>query len=144
MYPTWRVDPHAMKPLSQHKKQSRRLVHGPRQLLKKYDFGAGRRADQANWRALRSVGDAANQRLCDAQAQDARPAPDVVTFNEVTSRPPHQTASTPVRFGDARVMVLLAAILGFVHCLVGFTNAQLVERARPLLEDLSYSSRQAT
>ena len=41
-------------------------------------------------------------------------------------------------------MAVLPAILGFVHCLVGFTNAQLVERAGPLVEDLSYSSRQAT
>ncbi len=41
-------------------------------------------------------------------------------------------------------MAVLSAILGFVHCLVGFTNAELVERVGPLLEDLSYSSRQAT
>ena len=111
-----------------------------------HDFGAGRRVDQANWRALRSVGDAANQRLCDAQAQDARPAPDVVTFNEVTrpSTTPDGLYAPGLRFGDARVMAVLSAILGFVHCLVGFTNAQLVERAGPLLEDLSYSSRQAT
>ena len=110
------------------------------------DFGIGRRVDQANWRALRSVGEAANQRLCDAQAQDARPAPDVVTFNEVTR--PSTTSdglhAPGLRFGDARVMAVLAAILGFLHCLVGFTNAQLVQLVGPLLEDLSYSSRQAT
>jgi hypothetical protein len=41
-------------------------------------------------------------------------------------------------------MAVLSAILGFVHCLVGFTNAELVERVGPLLESLSYSSRQAT
>ena len=39
---------------------------------------------RANWRALREVGDHANQRLCDAQAADARPAPDVATPTEVT------------------------------------------------------------
>ena len=107
-------------------------VHFPRSLtvvappttesLKTHDFGAGRRVDQANWRALRSVGDAANQRLCDAQAQDARPAPDVVTFNEVTrpSTTPDGLHAPGLRFGDARVMAVLSAVLGFVHCLVGF------------------------
>jgi hypothetical protein len=110
------------------------------------DFGIGRRVNQANWRALRSVGEAANQRLLDAQASDARPAPGLVTFNEVTR--PSTTSdglhAPGLRFGDARVMAVLAAILGFVHCLVGFTNAELVERVGPLLENLSYSSRQAT
>ena len=52
------------------------------------DFGIGRRVTAENWKALRAVGDAANQRLCDAQAADARPAPDVATFTEVT-RPSH-------------------------------------------------------
>ena len=37
-----------------------------------------------NWRALRQVGQAANQRLCDGQAADARPAPDLATLTEVT------------------------------------------------------------
>jgi hypothetical protein len=44
------------------------------------DFGIGRRVNAANWYALRAVGQAANRRLCDAQASDAAPAPDVVTF----------------------------------------------------------------
>jgi hypothetical protein len=110
------------------------------------DFGIGRRVNQANWRALRAVGDTANQRLCDAQAQDARPAPDVVTFNQVTRPSVTEDGlhAPGLRFGDARVMAVLSAVLGFVHCLVGFTNAELVERVGPLLEQLSYSSRQAT
>jgi hypothetical protein len=110
------------------------------------DFGIGRRVNQANWRALRAVGEAANQRLCDAQASDARPAPDVVTFNQVTrpSTTPDGLHAPGLRFGDPRAMAVLSAILGFVHCLVGFTNAELVERVGPLLDNLSYSSRQAT
>jgi hypothetical protein len=110
------------------------------------DFGIGRRVNQDNWRALRAVGESANQRLCDAQAQDARPAPDVVTFNQVTR--PSTTAdglhAPGLRFGDPRVMAVLSAIVGFVHTVVGFTNHELVERVGPLLEDLKYSSRQAT
>src|SRR6266511_342173 len=48
------------------------------------DFGIGRRVTSDNWRALRAVGEYANRRLCDAQAVDARPAPDVVTLQQVT------------------------------------------------------------
>src|SRR6476646_9578468 len=48
------------------------------------DFGICRRVTADNWKALRAVGEQANQRLCDAQAADARPAPDVATFTQVT------------------------------------------------------------
>jgi hypothetical protein len=65
------------------------------------DFGIGRRVTAENWRALRAVGDAANQRLCDAQAADARPAPDVVTFAEVTRPSDVNGQHAPgLRFGD--------------------------------------------
>ena len=60
------------------------------------DFGIGRRVTAENWKALRAVGEQANQRLCDAQAADARPAPDVATFTEVT-RPSHRRRSTRPR-----------------------------------------------
>ena len=43
------------------------------------DFGIGRRVCLENWNALRAVGEHANQRLCDAEAADAQPAPDTVT-----------------------------------------------------------------
>lgn len=48
------------------------------------DFGVGRRVCADNWHALRAVGESANQRLCDAEAASAHPAPDVTTFLEVT------------------------------------------------------------
>ena len=41
------------------------------------DFGIGRRVCAKNWYALRAVGETANRRLCDAEAADAKPAPDV-------------------------------------------------------------------
>jgi hypothetical protein len=44
----------------------------------------------------------------------------------------------------ASALTVLGAFLGFVHCLVGFTNAQFVGRPGPILEDLSYCGRQAT
>jgi hypothetical protein len=110
------------------------------------DFGIARRVTQDNWRALRAVGDSANQRLCDAQAQDARPAPDVVTFNEVTrpSKTNDGLHAPGLRFGDPRVMAVLSTIVGFCHTMVGFTNHQLVEGVDALLDDVSYASRQAT
>ena len=81
------------------------------------DFGVGRRLTYENWNALRDVGEHANQRLCDAEAASAQPAPDVATLNQVTrpsltSEGQHAPA---LRFGDARVMALMAATAGFCH-----------------------------
>ena len=64
------------------------------------DFGIGRRVTAENWNALRAVGEHANQRLCDAQAADARPAPDVATFTEVTRPSSRSTVNTPPRCGS--------------------------------------------
>jgi len=108
------------------------------------DFGIGRRVTAENWRALRAVGDHANQRLCDAQAADARPAPDVATFAEVTRPSTIDGQHAPgLRFGDPRVMAVLAAIVGFTHLLAGFDNPTLVRLVATLL-DAPYTSRQAT
>jgi hypothetical protein len=108
------------------------------------DFGIGRRVTAENWTALRAVGDAANQRLCDAQAADARPAPDVVTFAEVTRPSDVDGQHAPaLRFGDPRVMAVMAAIVGFTHLLAGFDNPTLVRQVGTLL-DGPYTSRQAT
>ncbi|MGH2363145.1 MAG: hypothetical protein ACRDHX_00645 [Chloroflexota bacterium] len=109
------------------------------------DFGIGRRVNRHNWQALRAVGDNANRRLCDVQATDAWPAPDVATFAQVTQ--PSTTAdglqAPSLRFGDPRVMALLSALLGFCHLFAGFTNQQLVHLVSTLL-DAPYTTRQAT
>jgi len=47
-----------------------------------------------------------------------------------------------LRFGDARVIALMAAITGFYHPVAGFDNHALVQRMRALL-DPGYSARQA-
>jgi hypothetical protein len=109
------------------------------------DFGIGRRLCYQNWNALRAVGDAANQRLCDAEAADALPAPDVATLNQVTrpSTTPDGQHAPALRFGDARAMALMAAIAGFSHLIAGFDNRALVGRMRALLAE-DYSSRHAT
>jgi hypothetical protein len=109
------------------------------------DFGVGRRLTYGNWNALRTVGDNANQRLCDAEAADAMPAPDVATLNQVTR--PSLTSdgqhAPALRFGDARAMALMAAITGFSHLIAGFDNRALVSRMRALADE-NYTSRQAT
>ena len=109
------------------------------------DFGIGRRVNADNWKALRAVGEAANRRLCDAQASDAMPAPDVVTFAQVTcpSDDPDGLHAPGLRFGDKRVMAVMAAAVGFGHLLAGFDNRQLTELVATLL-DQPYTARQAT
>jgi len=109
------------------------------------DFGIGRRVCADNWRALRSVGENANRRLCDAQAEDARPAPDVVTLAGVTrpSTTPDGLHAPALCFGDPRVMAILAALLLFGHVVAGFRNRDLVTLVGSLL-DQPYSHRQAT
>jgi hypothetical protein len=109
------------------------------------DFGVGRRLNAANWKALKAVGQQANQRLCDVQAADAQPAPDVVTLHQVTR--PSLTSDgqrTPaLRFGDPRVTALMSAIVGFGHLVTGFDNRTLTDLMTSLL-DTDYSNRQAT
>ena len=109
------------------------------------DFGVGRRVCLENWNALRAVGEHANQRLCDAEAADAQPAPDTVTFVEVTR--PTSTAeglhAPALRFGDPRVMAVLTAALRFTHLIAGFDNRSLTRLVSALL-DTPYTSRHAT
>jgi hypothetical protein len=109
------------------------------------DFGIGRRVCVKNWNALRAVGESANRRLCDAEAQDAMPAPDVVTFQRVTRPSTNEDGllSPGLRFGDPRVAALFAALVGFRFLVAGFTNGQLVERVSALL-NARYTARQAT
>jgi hypothetical protein len=89
------------------------------------DFAIGRRTAE-NWNALLTVGEAANQRLCDAQATDARPALDVLTFVEARPSAIDGQHAPELRFGDPRVMAVMAAISGFTHLLARFDNAALV------------------
>jgi hypothetical protein len=110
-----------------------------------HDFGIGRTVTADNWKALRAVGEQANQRLCDAQASDARPAPDVATFTAVVgpSTTPQGLRAPALRFGDTRVMAVLAAVVGFVHLVAGFDNRALACRVAALL-NTPYTSCQAT
>ena len=109
------------------------------------DFGVGRRVCTQNWNALRAVGESANRRLCDAEAADAQPAPDVATFCWVTRPSTNDDGlyAAALRFGEQRVMAILSALVGFCYLIGGFTNRQLVERVGALLQS-PYTCRQAT
>ena len=108
------------------------------------DFGIGRRVCAENFNSLRAVGESANRRLCDAQASDAMPAPDVATFLEVTRPSTTDGLYAPgLRFGEPRIMAVLAAVVGFSRLVDGFSNKELVQRTSALL-DRPYNSRLAT
>lgn len=83
--------------------------------------------------------------MCDAEAADAQPAPDVATFHQVTRPSINDDGqyAPGFRFGDPRVVAILATVVGFCYLLEGFTNGQLVERVSAL-HSVSYTSRQAT
>jgi hypothetical protein len=110
-----------------------------------HDFRIGRRVCAQNWYALRAVGESANRCLCDAEAADAQPAPDVATFCRVTqpSTTEDGLSAAGLRFGETRVMAVLAALVGFCHLLAGFDNRQMVKRVSAL-RAAPYSTRQAT
>ena len=109
------------------------------------DFDIGRRVCAKNWHALRAIGEAANGRLCAAEAADAQPTPDVVTFEQVTrpSRSDDGLYAPGLRFGEPRAMAVLGSVVGFTHLVAGFSNSDLVKRAAALLNK-SYTARQAT
>jgi hypothetical protein len=69
----------------------------------------------------------------------------VATFCQVTrpSTTDDGLYAPGLRFGEQRVMAILAALVGFCYLIQGFTNCQLVERAGALLQ-LPYTARQAT
>ena len=69
----------------------------------------------------------------------------MVTFSEVTrpSTTEDGLYAPGLRFGEARVMALLAALVGFCHLVAGFCNRQMAERVRAL-RAAPYTTRQAT
>src|SRR6476646_816337 len=79
------------------------------------------------------------------KAQTLCQPPDVVTFHRVT-RPSNSEDglyAPALRFGDPRVMAVLASLVGFCHLVGGFSNRQLVQRTTALL-DAPYATREAT
>lgn len=108
-----------------------------------YDFGVGRLLTAANWRALLQIGEQTNQRLLDAQLAACQCAPDPVALQAIVLPSVHDGQRAPgLRFGDPRVMALLACLCHYQHLFNGLTNRSL----RTLIAGLiaGYSTNQAT
>lgn len=109
-----------------------------------YDFGVGRLLTAENWRALLQIGEQTNQRLLDAQLQACQCAPDPAALQAVVL-PSTTTDGQPapgLRFGDPRVMALLACLCHYGHLFAGLTNRSLRELVAELIP--GYSPRNMT
>jgi hypothetical protein len=108
-----------------------------------YDFGVGRLLTTENWRALLSIGEQTNQRLLDAQLQACSCAPDPAALQAIVLPSTHDGLRAPgLRFGDPRVMALLACLCHYGHLFNGLTNRSLRELIAELIP--GYSASQAT
>lgn len=110
-----------------------------------YDFGIGRRLAPHNWTALRQTGIDINTRFLTAVHTGQPEPPDATTLEQVVlpSDTPDGLRAPALRFGDPRVMALLASISAFTHVLGGITNAALRTRMAALWKP-GYSTSQAT
>jgi hypothetical protein len=109
------------------------------------DFGIGTTLCAENWRALRRVGSQTNTRFLAALADAEYIAPDPATLHAVVlpSTADDGLRAPGLRFGDPRVMALLAATAHFTHLAGGLTNAGLRRLMRGLYAP-GYSARQAS
>jgi len=98
-----------------------------------YDFGVRRTLNAENWQALRNIGDDINRRLLTAQLQACSCAPDPTVFARIVSPSTEDGQPAPaLRFGDPRVMALLACLCSFQHLFAGLMNRTL----RPQIAEL--------
>ena len=107
------------------------------------DFQIGRLLTQANWEALLQIGHETNERLLEAQLEACQCAPDAQTLERVVLPSTQEGLQAPgLRFGDPRVMALLASLCSFGHLFDGLTNRTL----RPLVAGFipGYSAGQMT
>jgi hypothetical protein len=97
-----------------------------------------------NWRALRRVGEAVNTRFLAALGEGAAAPPDAATLQAIVLPTVHDGQRAPgLRFGEPRVMALLASIASFEHVTHGLTNRGLRDHMSDLY-DPGYHARQAT
>jgi hypothetical protein len=108
-----------------------------------YDFGIGRLLTPENWRALLLIGEQTNKRLLDAQLAACQCAPDPTALQRIVLPSVHDGQRAPgLRFGDPRVMALLACLCHYGHLFNGLTNRSLRELIAGLIP--GYSTHQAT
>jgi hypothetical protein len=108
-----------------------------------YDFGVGRLLTAENWQALLKIGEQTNQRLLDAQLQACSCAPDPAALEAIVLPSQHDGQPAPgLRFGDPRVMALLACLCHWGHLFNGLTNRSLRELVADRIP--GYATSQAT
>jgi hypothetical protein len=109
-----------------------------------HDFGVGRLVTDENFQALKAAALAANAALVELERSGETCAPDADTLERVVLPSVENGSAAPgLRFGDPRVVALLASLVSFTHVVSGFTNASL----RTLVEEhlgRPYTSRQMT
>jgi hypothetical protein len=107
-------------------------------------FDVKKTLNSENWRALRQVGEGVNTRFLAALGEGSAGLPDAATLQGVVLPSTHDGQRAPgLRFGEPRVMGLLASIASFEHVTRGLTNAGLRAHMADLY-DPSYNTRQAT
>ncbi|MGH2990546.1 MAG: hypothetical protein ACRDMA_11915 [Solirubrobacterales bacterium] len=107
------------------------------------DFGVGRLLCEQNREALCRIGHETNERLLEAQLKACECAPDARTLESVVLPSTSDGLPAPgLRFGDPRVMALLASLCAFAHIFAGLTNRSL--RTLVAGQIPGYSARQAT
>jgi hypothetical protein len=97
-----------------------------------------------NWQALRRAGEQVNTRFLEALGEGSAGLPDADTLAAVVLPTVHDGQRAPgLRFGEPRVMALLASIASFEHVTAGLTNRGLRQHMADLYEP-NYNPRQAT
>jgi hypothetical protein len=108
-----------------------------------YDFGVRRTLSPDTWKALLTLGHDVNTRLMTTQLQACQCAPDPAALQAVVLPSTHDGLAAPgLRFGDPRVMALLACLCHYGHLFAGLTNRSLRELVAGPIP--GYSARQAT
>jgi hypothetical protein len=97
-----------------------------------YDFGVNRTLSPQTWHALLQLGHDINARLMTAQLQACQCAPDPTALEAIVLPSVHDGLPAPgLRFGDPRVMALLACLCHWRHLFTGLTNRGPRARRRP-------------
>ena len=109
-----------------------------------YDFGVNRTLSADTWGALLKLGHDVNTRLMAAQLAACQCAPDPAALQAVVlpSTTTNGQHAPGLRFGDPRVMALLACLCHYGHLFNGLTNRSLRELVAELIP--GYSPRHMT
>jgi hypothetical protein len=108
------------------------------------DFALHKTLTAGNWRALRRLGAGTNARFLAAIGEGQAGLPDLATLESVVLPSVHDRQRAPgLRFGEPRVMALLASIAAFAHVIGGLTNRSLRTQMEVLWRP-GYTSAQAS